>query len=187
MKSKRQKQEEALARKRSFLQVHRSIWMDNQVLVTNDIIARANNGDKFAQGVILEAEVAKKSFEKAAAEAGVDLHGNRLNMVEVLHQQSLMCGRGLTPVILHVDEGPVIQGAEKSFENAATSSGVGVPGVGVFGYSIPLDTLTIPKQLVIDDTLWQNQLELKRKLGIQTGIKGDYDDTHGGCSEFDFA
>ena len=76
MKTKKQKQEEALKRKLKFLDVHRLSWETAQLKVTGAIITAANNGDSSAEGLVLRAEECRKSFAKAAAEAGVDLHGN---------------------------------------------------------------------------------------------------------------
>ena len=78
MKSKQQKQVEALERKRKFLNVHREYWIKAMVALTPAIRARADNGDKEAVGLINRATECLKSFEVAAKEANVDLHGNPL-------------------------------------------------------------------------------------------------------------
>jgi hypothetical protein len=78
MKSKHQKRDEALQRKRNFLHIHREAYNKAYNNLTPDIRARAINGDVVAKGMISHAIDLLRSFAVAAAEAKVDLHGNSL-------------------------------------------------------------------------------------------------------------
>lgn len=73
-KSKEQKRDEAMMRARAALPVHRLRWMDHQPGGHVYEETKKHN-PQYAETIREQAQI---TFEKAAARAGTDLHGNPL-------------------------------------------------------------------------------------------------------------